>query len=226
MSRWDGRLFLLVMAVSGAGVLGALALDRVTSPWGAAASLVVLWAGMAGAVLVALLRARPSGLFEFRMIDIVWGIGLGLVLRGLSGALTSLGDPSFPSIPTVDGTIPTSWWWSEAAPAVVIAPLLEEMFFRAVILVVVYQIFRASVGPVSAAVTALLASSGTFVLLHATFAMVSFEQSLELLAVGGVCSGLVLLTGRVWAAVVAHVTYNVLFLVLALAGTVLASGSA
>ncbi len=159
VARWDQRLLLIVLASSLTGVFGALLLDQVAQLWAALASLVVLWVGMAGAVFAALLRARPAGLFKFRLVDVVWGLALGLALRLVSGAFTSAANPSFPAVPTVDGSIPPHWWWSEAVPAVAVAPVLEETFFRAVILVTVYQLFRGSVGALPAAVTALLASS-------------------------------------------------------------------
>ena len=70
-------------------------------------------------------------------------------------------------------------------------------------------------------VAALLVSSGGFVLLHATGGSLSIADAVQLLAVGGMGGLLVLLTGRIWGAVLTHVVYNASYLALVAAGTLL-----
>ncbi|WP_058623623.1 CPBP family glutamic-type intramembrane protease [Microbacterium testaceum] len=109
----------------------------------------------------------------------------------------------------------------EAVPAVVIAPVVEELFFRVAVLVATYQIFRKIVGALAAAVGSTIASSGGFVLLHAAFAPVAGAEGFQLMLLGITCSLTVLLTGRIWGAVLTHSIYNGLFLALAYVGSVL-----
>jgi membrane protease YdiL (CAAX protease family) len=105
---------------------------------------------------------------------------------------------------------------------VVLAPVIEELFFRAILIVTIFQMLRRSVGPVAAGATALLASGGMFVLLHGFSDALSVLTGLQLLAVGLTCGLIVLLTGRIWGAVLVHAIYNASYVLLVLAGTFLA----
>lgn len=179
----------------------------------------VLWAGLLAAVIIAIVRARPAGLFRFTAQDILWGIGFGAILRLTQGLLSDPGTMIFPRSDALS-TSPYRWLVGEAIPATVFGPNVEELFFRAVLLVTVYQMLRRSIGPLSAAVTASLASAGAFVCLHAAFGPLDLADGLQFFLVGLTCSLLVFLTGRVWGAVVAHVVYNVTYLALVVIGTV------
>lgn len=176
---------------------------------------------MAAVVIFALTRSIPAGLLRFRPIDLMWGAGLGVGLRLLQGWMEGIESSAFPTVVTLDGSLPQTWWFTTALPAGVVAPVLEEFFFRAVVLVAVYQLFRRSVGLVAASLTALLASAGGFVLLHSAFEALTLTGGVQLFAVGVTCSLTVLLTGRIWGAVCIHAVYNVTFLALALLGTLL-----
>ncbi|MDF2045933.1 CPBP family intramembrane metalloprotease [Microbacterium sp. Kw_RZR3] len=117
--------------------------------------------------------------------------------------------------------LPPDWWLTTATSAGVIAPVVEEFFFRAVVLVATYQLLRRSTGAPAAAVTSALVSAGGFVLLHAAFSAEGLTDGIQLFIVGATCSALVLLTGRIWGAVVVHIAYNVSFLALVVLGSVL-----
>ncbi|WAC68499.1 CPBP family intramembrane glutamic endopeptidase [Microbacterium sp. SL75] len=197
----------------------ALLVGRSALSWAPEASLLTLWAGMGVAICAAIARARPAGLLRFKATDILWGVGVGLLLRTGAGAISGVNISSFPTTGSLDGSVPIRWWWTQAVPAALVAPVVEELFFRAVVLVAVYQILRRSVGPLTAGLTAALSSAGTFVLLHAAFAAVEFVSGLELFALGMVCSATVLLTGRIWGAVLIHAVYNATFVALTLIGT-------
>ncbi|MGN7188363.1 CPBP family glutamic-type intramembrane protease [Microbacterium enclense] len=168
-------------------------------------------------VIFAFARARPAGLLKISPTDLLWGVGCGLLLRIVQGWFSS--PSAFPSTGYPGSSVPVEWWILTFVPATA-APLVEEFFFRALILVCVYQILRRAVGPLAAAATALLASAGLFVIVHALFADLSLAESSLLMVVGAVCSALVLLTGRIWSAVIAHLVFNLAFLVLSIAGTV------
>ncbi|MFJ4039192.1 CPBP family intramembrane glutamic endopeptidase [Microbacterium sp. NPDC090007] len=169
-----------------------------------------------------MIRARPAGLFRFRAQDLVWGAAFGFSLL-LAKAAQSAGDSvPFPTSPLI-GAETTSWFLHEAVPLGLVGPVVEELFFRAVILVSLFQILRRHVGHVSASVTAALASTGLFVCLHATFTPISLVDGLQFSLLSLVCSALVLLTGRIWAAVIAHVIYNVSFLLIVYVGSSLST---
>ncbi|WP_288121560.1 CPBP family intramembrane glutamic endopeptidase [Microbacterium sp. 69-7] len=217
--RWDLSVLSAALIGVGLGVVGGGAVSRIAAPWAATASTVVLWLGLGAAVAFAFARSRPAGLLRFRPIDVLWGVGLGLGLRLLQGWVSGVDAAAFPSAMALDGGLPSGWWLTEAIPAGLVAPLVEEFFFRTVVLVAVYQLLRRSVGGVAAGVTAALVSAGGFVLLHATAGALTLVDGIQLFAVGGTCALVVLLTGRIWGAVLTHVVYNVSYLVLVVVGT-------
>ncbi|WP_231560239.1 CPBP family intramembrane glutamic endopeptidase [Microbacterium hominis] len=217
--RWDLAVLSAALIGVGLGVVGGGAVSRIAAPWAATASTVVLWLGLGGAVAFAFARSRPAGLLRFRPIDVLWGVGLGLGLRLLQGWVSGADAAAFPSAMALDGGLPSGWWLTEAIPAGLVAPLVEEFFFRTVVLIAVYQLLRRSVGGVAAGVTAALVSAGGFVLLHATAGVLTLVDGIQLFAVGGTCALVVLLTGRIWGAVLTHVVYNVSYLVLVVVGT-------
>jgi membrane protease YdiL (CAAX protease family) len=67
---------------------------------------------------------------------------------------------------------------------------------------------------------AVVASTGLFLLAHGLDA-VALDQVVSLALLGLVCGLTVVLTGRIWGAVLIHVVYNGSFVLLALAGTLL-----
>lgn len=205
----------------GAGVLGA-GLANVLLPGAPIVSTIALWSGLIAATVFAFLRARPAGLLRIRPTDLLWGFGLGLLLRVFQGWVSGADAAAFPSISSATGAADASWWLTQFLPAGLIGPVVEEFFFRAVVVVAVYQLLRRSVGPVAAAVTALLVSAGTFVVLHGIRGILLLNDGLIFFAVGAACGLLVLLTGRLWGAVFLHVVYNISYLVLFLVGAALA----
>jgi membrane protease YdiL (CAAX protease family) len=217
--RWDLSVIAAALIGVGLGVVGGGVVSRLLVPWAPIASTVILWAGLGAAVVFAFVRARPAGLLRFRPIDVLWGVGLGLGLRLLQGWLSGADAATFPSATSLDGSLPSAWWLTDALPAGLIAPVIEEFFFRTVVLVAVYQLLRRSVGGVAAGMTALLVSAGGFVLLHATAGALTLTDGIQLFAVGATCALVVLLTGRIWGAVLTHIVYNVSYLALVLVGT-------
>jgi membrane protease YdiL (CAAX protease family) len=179
---------------------------------------------MAVPVLVALRRGRPQGLTSARATDLLWGIALGAALRLVQGWLSGANQNQFPTVAGLDGTgANLEWFLGTAVPGTLVSPILEEFYFRAVILVGVYQILRRSVGTVGAAITALLASSGFFVVLHQFFSAITLADGVQLFLVGATCGLLVFLTGRIWGAILVHVVYNGIYFCLAILGSGFAS---
>ena len=221
VEKWDSRVLAVALLGLGAGILGA-GLANVLLPSAPIVSTLALWSGLIAATAFAFLRSRPAGLMRIRPTDLLWGFGLGLMLRVLQGWVSGADTAAFPSTSSATGAADASWWLMQLLPAGLIGPVVEEFFFRAVLIVAVYQLLRRSVGPAAAAVTALLVSAGIFVMLHGMRGILLLNDGLVFFAVGAACGLVVLLTGRLWGAVLLHMVYNVSYLLLVLVGAALA----
>lgn len=220
VSYWDVSV-LVATAVSGAiGLIGATLTRSIQEPWAQSASVVALWAGMLGAVVIAFSRARPAGLLRLRLVDLVWGLGVGIVLRAAEGITSGANTAAFPASDSSASGLSANAL-RDAFAAGLAGPLVEEFFFRAVLLVVLFQCFRRSLGYVAAGVTSLFASTGAFVCMHAVFSTLSLSDGVQLAILAVACSSLVLLTGRIWGAVLTHLTYNGTLLLIGLMGAIL-----
>ncbi len=220
MHRWNGKVLAVALVAGGLAVIAAGLLSRVPVAWASLASVASLWGLLLVAVIYAFMRGRPAGLLRLRGTDVLWGVTLGLVFRLVQGWMSLADTKPFPIFPGGGASDGHRGWAFEAVGTALVGPIVEEFFFRAVVLVAVYQIFRRSLGYSAAGVTAILSSAGGFVLLHAFFSPLALTDALQFFIVGAATAVLVIMTGRLWAAVFAHVVYNVSFLVLAFLGTV------
>ncbi|MCH8559470.1 CPBP family intramembrane glutamic endopeptidase [Nesterenkonia sp. DZ6] len=221
---WNGTvLAYTAVAVGAALVLSVAARTQLEAPLGPVLSSLLLWIGMAVPVVIAIARSRPRGLFRFRWTDILWGLGLGVLLRIVQGWLeVAAGSPGgLPSYPTLNGdlSINATWLLLGLFAPVLILPLVEEFLFRGVVLVSVYRMARRGV---EAGLLAILASTAAFVALHAVNGMNRWDEPVYLALVGLTCGMLVLFTGRIWGAVLVHMVFNGMWVALALTGTALA----
>ncbi|TQJ29694.1 hypothetical protein FBY39_0137 [Microbacterium sp. SLBN-146] len=224
LRQWrEGLLAVALLALAVA--LGAATLIDMLwqSPQSGVVSLAVLWVAFGGVAIYALVRSRPVGLLRFRALDLLYAAGLALALRIIQGWVEAAeyGAAVFPSVPLVDGRPSPEWVLTDAVGAVAIAPVVEEFFFRAVILVTVYGLLRRRFGELAAGIAAVLASTGLFVLTHALLRDMDLTAAVSVLLLGLVCGALVVLTGRIWGAVLVHVGFNATYLVLAAAQAVL-----
>ncbi|MFS0868160.1 lysostaphin resistance A-like protein [Microbacterium sp. 179-B 1A2 NHS] len=220
--RWDAIVLAIALISLGIGAFGSALISSIwTSPWSGLVSTTALWVGMLFAVVYAFSRGRPAGLLKLRPVDLLFGVMLGLLLRLLQGWVTDAGHQPLPSIATLDGSIPPTWFLTEALPGGLIAPVVEEFFFRTVLLVVVYTLLRRPAGRFAAALAAVLVSTATFILMHAVDGSLPLAEALPLGALGLTCALLVMLTGRIWSAVIVHIVYNTTMLVIVAAGTIL-----
>lgn len=222
VQHWREMLLAGALISVGAAILfAALLVWLWPSPWAPASATAILWIGMLVPVVAAFLRSRPIGLLRLRPLDLLYGVVLGAMLRVTQGwlELAAGGSGALPSYVLIDGAPPTGWWLTDILGAAIIAPVLEEFFFRGVVLVTIYTMLRRPIGRAVAGAVALLVSSGLFLLAHGLTLTVAFGETLSLALLGLVCGLLVLLTGRIWGAVLVHVVYNVSYIVLALIGT-------
>lgn len=217
--RWREGLLAIALISLGAGVLlGALVAAVWDSPWAAASATVIVWIGMLLPIVWAFTRSRPIGLLRVRAIDVLYGVVLGALLRTTQGWLEGIGGTpaEWPGLVQVDGSLPLSTLLLDVVAPIVVAPVVEELFFRGVLLVALYTVLRRPFGKVTAGLAAALASTALFVLVHGISAAGDVSGVVSLSLLGMVCALLVLLTGRIWGAVLVHAVYNASYVGLAL----------
>ena len=221
--RWREWVLAAALAGLGVGVLAATAASFLwPTAWGSAAAMALLWRGMLAPVVFALSRSRPVGLLRLRAVDLLFGVALGLILRLVQGWLAAAtGDEAFPQLERLGGQLPVGWVFTDVVAPVVVAPVVEEFFFRAVVLVALYTVLRRPCGKAVAGIAAVLFSSGLFVVVHGLLGELAVDQVVSIGLLGLVCGALVMLTGRIWAAVLTHAVFNAAWVVLVLAGTAL-----
>lgn len=224
--RWGWEFVGWAVLALGIGVLGATGVTATMG--GASAALIaqiVLWVAFAAVVVAAFARSVPRGLLRFRPVDLLFGLVLGGMLRLAQGwvQMRAGGDGGWPSYPSLGGSLPSSWFFDDLLADVVISPVVEEFFFRGLVLVAVYTAVRRLAGREVAMFASAIVSTGLFVVAHALLAPLSWDAVVSLALVGLVASLLVLLTGRLWPAVLVHVVYNGLWVAMATVGTLLAA---
>ncbi|MCP2638122.1 CPBP family intramembrane metalloprotease [Microbacterium sp. HD4P20] len=221
---WREGLLAVALISLGIALLAGTLIDTLwESPLAGPVALALMWIGMLVPVVLALTRSRPIGLLRVRWIDLLYGVALALLLRLMQGWLAQGlgGDRSLPSVTLVDGRLPTSWWLTDGLASIVIAAPLEEFFFHAVVLVALYTLMRRPFGKTAAGVVAGLVSTALFVTLHALAGgALPVDQVVSLLLLGLTCAALVLLTGRIWGAVIVHALFNATWVVLVVLGTI------
>ncbi|MDN3311621.1 CPBP family glutamic-type intramembrane protease [Microbacterium oryzae] len=203
----------------GAGVLASLVVQTLLSASiSEVLSPILLWAGIIVPIVLAFGRGRPRGLLSFRATDILYGVVLGLILRTVQGwfAVAAGGSGALPSYPSLNSQLSPTVALTAILLPVVVAPLVEELLFRGVVLVSVFRIARRGV---EGALLAAVASVASFVAMHAIDGVARWDEPVALALVAMTCSALVLLTGRIWAAVLVHLVFNGSYVVLALIGT-------
>lgn len=222
--RWREGVLAVALVSLGVSLLAGLLIGTLwSSSLAPVVGTAVVGIGMLVPVVWAFSRSRPIGLLRFRAVDLLYGLALGGLLRMTQGWLEVGvgGSGALPSVGSAGEGAPLSWWLAEALPSIVVAAPLEELFFRGVVLVALYTVLRRPFGKLAAGIAAGLGSAGLFVAIHALASTATVDATLSLLLLGLTCGALVLLTGRLWGAVLVHVVYNATFVLLAVAGTAL-----
>ena len=186
---------------------------------------VAFWLVLLAAVFAAYRITVPRRLFDFRASDVVVGLALALVLRFFVDGLAwqANGFMPWPTFANSAGELPSLWWLNGVVAAGLIAPIVEELFFRGFLLVALYTVFcRLTSSPAAAAVAAAIINSGLFMLTHQVAGDFSLSMvgAVSTIAVGLTAAVVVLVTGRFWGALVMHVAFNSIWVLLALVGTI------
>ncbi|WOQ69205.1 type II CAAX endopeptidase family protein [Microbacterium limosum] len=226
VQRWGYDLLGWAMISFAIGTLASAAIHAAApTPAGRTLAAVAVWAGMLAPIVLALRRSRPRGLLRLRGVDILYGVVLGVSLRVCQGWLDQAaagGVTPFPAYPTIDGALPASWWFGDLLAPVVISPVLEEFFFRAVLLIAIYSVARRALGGAVAGFVAVITTTGLFVVAHTLSGALAWDDAAAYTLVGLTCGLLVVLTGRIWGAVLTHAIFNASWVALATVGTLLA----
>jgi uncharacterized protein len=218
--RWREGLLAAAMLSLGAGVLVS-ALLRAGSAEGALVADAAAWIAMLAPVVWAFTRSRPAGLLRFRVVDLLWGVGLAVLLRIAQGSVSvALGGTGALPVSAVEGGGADA-----GAPAIVgavlVAPTVTELFFRAVVLVALFSALRRGLGALPAGIVAVVVSAAASAVVAAMTAGFTPDRLASALLLGLVCGVLVALTGRIWGAVLVHVLYAASLVALAGAGALL-----
>ncbi|WP_158251204.1 CPBP family intramembrane glutamic endopeptidase [Cryobacterium sp. Y11] len=184
-----------------------------------------VWVPLLAAILVTAGRGGLAALrLSIRPIDLVWGLGVGLLARTGASLIEIAGYGSIGTTGASFGeTVYDGWWLFGALVApVLLAPVIEELFFRGLVLRAVYaRVVMETSASRWAAPIAVGVSGLTFALMH----LITIEPASTVVVVVVGCSTLLfglgaafvsLLTGRIGGAIIAHVTFNGLVIVPAL----------
>lgn len=178
---------------------------------------LAVWAPLAATVLVASVArgsrslVRDFGL-RFRWIDLLWGIGAGLIARATvslvelagSGRIAGLGV----RLELPDGF---AFWFGVILAPIVLGPFIEEVFFRGLALRAVEREVGSGIRRPVAAVVSVVIVSLVFALLHvaqATTVGEAWRLGAGSLVLGLAAGALTVLTGRLGGAIVAHAVFN------------------
>ena len=212
----------LALAFALALVVNALGNTPSNQTLPSALGYLVFWLPLLAAAVLIRSRGwngpRPVR-WRLKLIDLLWGIGVGLLLR-MAASIAELAmrntviAPSFLLPAGVNGVdLATLAFVSLVAP-LLIAPLVEELFFRGTLL----GSFVPPGGKPTGAILAVVMSSLLFALPHAIASATISDGASRFIAAGilGLGAGaLTVATGRIGAAIVAHITFNAaLFLLL------------
>ena len=215
-------------AIAAAGLVAAVAFTIVVQTLVArrivvgAAVVTVLgyaafWVPLAAAVIA---WRRGRRLLRFRPVDVLLGVGVGLLARALAtGVEFAVYGTSSPAV--FPRMLPTGF--ADAALQVfalviaplVLAPVIEELFFRGVVIDAV----RGRTALPGSTAIAVVSSAAIFALLHllgVSTAQAALAGGLSAFGLGLGAAILAVTTGRLGGAVIAHAVFNATIVLLSL----------
>ncbi|QEO13678.1 CPBP family intramembrane metalloprotease [Agromyces intestinalis] len=198
----------------------------VAEPVQIVAAYLVVWVPLAIAVVVAV-HAHGTRSFaldlglRFRWIDLLWGIGVGCLVRGVAALIEFAVWGRISGSGVAFGFDPTWAWFTLLVAPVLVGPFVEEVFFRGLVQRAVTDRTRAGgAGPRTAAAIGIVTTALVFALLHVLDAPspgTALVLGLSALTIGLGCGILAALTGRLGGAIIAHAVSNGLLVLLIVA---------
>jgi uncharacterized protein len=206
----------LVVAIVATSALSAL---RLQGPWALPLAYLAAWVPMVGAVVVACVPPGPQiraawrlasarlGL-RFGLFDVFWGIAAGCLARAFDASVNLLlhGSTGLAPQPTLGGPPDLGVLILAFLAPVLLAPVIEEVFFRGLLQRALVSALGERMPRLGAAVLGVIVASAVFELMHVVG---SGSAALIGTFVFGLIAGtLTAATGRIGGAVVAHVVFN------------------
>jgi membrane protease YdiL (CAAX protease family) len=224
-AAWDVLYAALALAavVIASDVVGDLLLRTVGVPpvVSVTVSYLVIWVPLLAAVVFAMIGLGRVGALRrlglrLRPLDLVWGVGVGLVARVIDAVvnLGLVGATGLEPAPTIDGGPVLGVLVVTVLARVLLAPVVEEVFFRGLLQRSTARLLSTPtrLDPRGAAVMAVITTSLVFALMHALVGSLSPTGLLVTLVsttvFGLLVGSLAAATGRIGGAVVAHVVFN------------------
>ncbi len=215
-------------AIAAAGLVGAIAfaivvqtlVERRIVAGGAVVTVLgyaAFWVPFSAAVIA---WRRGRRLLRFRPVDVLLGVGVGLLARALAtGVEFAVYGTSSPAV--FPRMLPTGF--ADAALQVfaliiaplVLAPVIEELFFRGVVIDAV----RGRTALPGSTAVAVVSSAAIFALLHllgVSTAQGALAGGLSAFGLGLGTGILAVTTGRLGGAVIAHAVFNATIVLLSL----------
>ena len=224
-AAWDVLYAALALAavVIASSVVGDLLLRSPGVPplVSVVVSYLVIWVPLLAAVVFATLGLGRAGALRrlglrLRPLDVLWGVGIGLIARVLDAVvnLVVVGSTGLEPVPTIDGGPAVGVLVATVLARVLLAPVVEEVFFRGLLQRSTARLLSTPtrLDARGAAVMAVITTSLVFALMHAlvgSFSPAGLLVTLVSTTVFGLLVGtLAARTGRIGGAIVAHVVFN------------------
>ena len=235
---------LVIAAVGFATTIALLILLPIVSdPWGLTGnhtslslSYLVVWVPLLGAVLIARMGGNPASTGgavvsfaqssagsiarQFRWIDLLWGLGIGLLARVAATIfeIVFYGRAGSAQLTFGEQTLDAWWLFGAVLAPVIIAPVIEELYFRGLLLNAIRR-YPSRFEPRTLTVAAITISTFAFAFVH----LITVQSvtggtvaGLSTLLFGFAAASLAASTGRLGGAILAHITFNALVVLPAL----------
>jgi uncharacterized protein len=206
----------LVIALAATSALSAL---RLQGSWALPLAYLAAWVPMVVAVVVACLPRGPKIRSAWRLasarlglrlglFDVFWGIAAGCLARAFDASVNLLlhGSTGLAPQPTLGGPPELALLILAFLAPVVLAPVIEEVFFRGLLQRALVSLLGERMPRLGAAVLGIVVAAAVFAVMHVVGA--GPAALIGTFVFGLIAGTLTAATGRIGGAVVAHVVFN------------------